>query len=117
MLDLFREIAKRRDRGETVAMATIISSKGSTPRGVGARIMVAADGSIAGTIGGGCGEHEVCLAALDVIRSGNPKMVHIELTQEVATNEGAACGGVMDVFVEPIAGKPAITPRVLAEGE
>ncbi|HEX2923366.1 MAG TPA: XdhC family protein [Chloroflexota bacterium] len=105
MLELFREIARRRDRGETVAMATIVSSKRSTPRGVGARIMVAADGSIAGTIGGGCGEHQVCLAALDVIRSGNPKMVRVELTNEVASNEGAACGGVMEVFVEPIVGR------------
>jgi xanthine/CO dehydrogenase XdhC/CoxF family maturation factor len=105
MLKLFLEIAKRRDRGETVAMATIVSKRGSTPRGVGARIMVAADGSIAGTIGGGCGEHLVCQSALGVIESGRPQMVHVELTEETASNEGAACGGTMDVFIEPILGR------------
>lgn len=100
MIELLLEIARRRARGETVALATIVGTRGSTPRELGAKMMVAADGTIAGTIGGGCGEHEVLLAALDVIRTGRPRRVVADLT--TGGEEGAICGGVMDVFVEPI---------------
>ena len=102
MIEVFQEIARRRSRGEVVALATIVSTRGSTPREPGAKMMVAADGSISGTIGGGCGEHEVWQAALETIRTGQPRIVHVDLTADVVSSEGAICGGVMDVFVEAI---------------
>ena len=81
-------------------MATIVGTRGSTPREFGARMMVAADGTISGTIGGGCGEHEVFLAALDVILTGLPRRVLTDLIS--GGDEGAVCGGIMDVFIEPV---------------
>lgn len=107
MLEVFREIARRRHRGETVALATIVASRGSTPREVGTRMMIAIDGATAGTIGGGYGEHQVCQIAPEVIRAGRPRIVHIEMTAEIAASEGAICGGVIDVLIEPI-GPPAV---------
>jgi xanthine dehydrogenase accessory factor len=102
MLEVFREIARRVAEGETVALATIVTAKGSTPRGIGSKMMIAADGSIVGTVGGGIGEHEVWRAAPDVIRTRVPRVVHVELTNDSAAREGAICGGTMDVFVEAI---------------
>jgi len=102
MLDLFREIARRQSLGETVAVATIVRASGSTPREVGAKMVVTQDGKVFGTIGGGYGEHKVWKAAAEVIRSGQPRLVRVELTVDVVTKEGAVCGGNLDIFVEPI---------------
>ncbi len=102
MLELFRQIARRRDLGEKVALATIVRAKGSTPRELGAKMAVTQDGTVLGTIGGGYGEHEVWKVAKEVLLVGEPRMVRVELTSEVVTNEGAVCGGIMDVFVEPV---------------
>jgi xanthine/CO dehydrogenase XdhC/CoxF family maturation factor len=107
MIEVFREIARRRPLGESVALATIVSTRGSTPRELGAKMVVAADGSIVGTIGGGCGEHEVWQAALEALRTGEPRMVLVDLTADVVSNEGAVCGGTMEVFVERLCHKPA----------
>ncbi len=90
-----------------MALATIIASWGSTPREVGAKMMISADGVITGTIGGGYGEHQVWQIAPEVIRAGRPRIVRVEMTAEIAASEGAICGGVIDVLVEPI-GPPAV---------
>ncbi|MBI2864817.1 MAG: XdhC family protein [Chloroflexi bacterium] len=103
MLDLYREIARRRAAGETVALATVIKVRGSTPREPGAKMVVTADGRIFGTIGGGCGEGEVRQAALEVISSRQPRMVHVDLTADTESVTGAICGGTMEVLVEPVA--------------
>lgn len=84
------------------AMATIIRTKGSTPRKAGARMLVYRDGRIVGTIGGGCGESEVRLQALNVIDSGKPDMHRVSLTADIAADEGMVCGGTMEVFIEPV---------------
>ncbi|MGI5836679.1 MAG: XdhC family protein [Chloroflexota bacterium] len=102
MLDLFREIDRRQNRGERVAVATIVRTTGSTPRELGAKMVVTQDGKVIGSIGGGYGEHEVWKAAAEVVKLGQPRLVHVELTSNVVTNEGAVCGGAMDIFVEPI---------------
>ncbi len=103
MLDIYREVARRRANGEIVALATVIKVRGSTPREPGAKMVVATDGRIFGTIGGGCGEAEVQRAALEVISSRQPRMVHVDLTADTESVTGAICGGTMEVFVEPIA--------------
>lgn len=102
MLELFLEIDRRRSRGERVAIATIIRAKGSTPRELGAKMVVTQEGTVVGTIGGGYGEHEVWKAAMEALKVGRPRVVHVELTSEASAKEGAVCGGTMDIFVEPI---------------
>ncbi len=84
-------------------LATVISTKGSTPRKVGARMLVDEDGVVVGTIGGGCGEGMVIEAAQSLLGGdppGAPRTVRIELTDDFTTWSPAVCGGVMDVFVE-----------------
>jgi xanthine dehydrogenase accessory factor len=84
-----------------VAVATIVRTRGSSPREVGARMLVHPDGATAGTVGGGCGEAEVWRAALEVIEDEQPRMVVVDLTNEIAMNSDGVCGGVLDIFVEP----------------
>ncbi len=99
--ELLFEIARLRAEGQTVALATISATRGSTPRKVGARMLVRPDGSIAGTIGGGCGEAEVYTVMLDVLRDGEPRLVTVDLTTDVEGDD-KICGGIMDVYVEAI---------------
>jgi len=85
----------------TVAVATIVRTRGSSPREVGARMLVRPDGATDGTVGGGCGEAEVWRAALEVIEDEQPRMVVVDLTNEIAMSSDGVCGGVLDIFVEP----------------
>jgi xanthine dehydrogenase accessory factor len=84
-----------------VAVATIVRTRGSSPREVGARMLVRPDGATDGTVGGGCGEAEVFRAALEVLEDDQPRMVVVDLTNEIAMNSDGVCGGVIDIFVEP----------------
>ena len=102
MIDIYREMARLIGEGQTVALATVIRVRGSTPREPGAKMVVTPDGSIIGTVGGGCGEAEVWQAALEVIRTGRPRVVRVDLTEDISSERGAICGGIMDVFVEPV---------------
>lgn len=88
--------------GRPVALATVVRVKGSTPRDVGSKMLVEADGEQMGTIGGGCGEAEVLEAAREVIETAIAKLVRVDLTDDVISWSPAVCGGVMDVFVELI---------------
>jgi xanthine dehydrogenase accessory factor len=83
------------------ALATIVKTKGSTPRKAGARMLIYRDGRTLGTIGGGCGESEVRLQALNIIDDGKARMRKVSLTADIAAAEGMACGGTMEVFIEP----------------
>lgn len=65
-------------------------------------MLIAADGDLLGTIGGGCGEAEVLLAAAEVLETGVPRLVRVELTDDYLSWSPAVCGGVMEVFVEPL---------------
>jgi xanthine dehydrogenase accessory factor len=84
-----------------VAVATIVRTRGSSPREVGARMLIRPDGATDGTVGGGCGEAEVWRAALEVMADAQPRMVEVNLTNEIAINTDGVCGGIMDIFVEP----------------
>jgi len=88
-------------RVRRAALATIVSARGSTPRRPGARMVIYPDGSFAGTIGGGCGEAEVRKAALDVIDTGRPKLITIDLAGTFGDEE-EVCGGRVEVFIEPL---------------
>lgn len=84
------------------ALATIVKTRGSTPRKAGARMLVYRDGRTLGTIGGGCGESEVRLEAFNVIDDESPRIHKVSLTADIAALEGMACGGAMEVFIEPV---------------
>ena len=99
---IYREIARALEQGEPLVLATVARTRGSTPRKVGAKMVVRKDGTFFGTIGGGCGEAEVWQAAMDVLEDGKPRIVTVDLT-EPTSGEDKICGGVMDVFVERIA--------------
>jgi len=83
------------------AVAIIVKTRGSTPRKAGARMLVYGDGRMLGTIGGGCGEAEVRLAALSVINDMIPRIKKVSLSADTAAAEGMVCGGTMEVFIEP----------------
>lgn len=87
--------------GETpVAVATIIRVRGSVPRELGAKMIIHPLGQHYGTIGGGCGEADVIRAGLDVIETGQPRVVEVDLTEDISMQSLGVCGGVMDVYVE-----------------
>lgn len=98
---LSRALLAAREAGRRCALATIVATKGSTPRKVGARMVVDPETGLVGTVGGGCGEAEVIQAAHRVLERGVPERVRVDLTDDLASWSPAVCGGVMDVFVEP----------------
>ena len=102
MNEVFQEVQKSLRDGQPVVLATVAATRGSTPRRAGARMIVRADGSFAGTIGGGCGEAEVLYEAMEAHKDGRPRLVRVDLTNPI-DGDDKICGGVMDVFVERIA--------------
>jgi xanthine dehydrogenase accessory factor len=88
------------------ALVTVVGAQGSTPQRPGARMLVLADGTIHGTIGGGCVEAEMARRARGAIENGRPFLTTYDLTPEQAGEEGLVCGGRMEVFVEPLEGTP-----------
>jgi len=99
--EVIQEIEKALTEGSPLVVATVAATRGSTPRKAGAKMAVRADGSFCGTIGGGCGEAEVWQEAMNVIETGRPKLVIVDLT-ESPEGEDKICGGIMEVFVERV---------------
>lgn len=99
--EVYEEIARAAEQNAPLVLATVARTRGSTPRKPGAKMIVRPDGSFAGTIGGGCGENEVREAAADVLRTGVPRVVQVDLTNPL-DGDDKICGGVMDIFVERI---------------
>jgi xanthine/CO dehydrogenase XdhC/CoxF family maturation factor len=102
MNEVFRELQTALDAGNAAVIATVAATRGSTPRRSGARMLVRRDGSSCGTIGGGCGEAEVIVAAMETHEDGRPRFVHVDLTNPL-DGDDKICGGVMDVFIERFA--------------
>lgn len=100
--EIYRTIARLRSESQTVALATVVATKGSAPRGPGAKMVVTADGRTFGTVGGGWPESEVQRTAIEAIGAGVPRVCRVEMTADIATEEGAICGGIMEVFIEPL---------------
>ena len=101
--EVYVEIARALEQGEPVVMATVARTRGSTPRKAGAKMIVRPDGSFFGTIGGGCGEAEVWQEAMETMSDGEPRVVVVDLTEPVE-GEDKICGGIMEVFIERVAG-------------
>ena len=86
---------------EPCALAVVVEKSGSTPVPTGAVMAVNALGGIVGTVGGGCGEHEIVKHALHVLRTGTARLIQLDMSNDVAEEEGMVCGGRMKVWIEP----------------
>ncbi|PYX27275.1 MAG: xanthine dehydrogenase [Acidobacteria bacterium] len=101
-MDLYEQIVELRREGRRGAVATIVNVRGSIPSFKTAKMLVRDDGSIVGTIGGGCVEADVWQAAREVMESEKPRTLHFDLNQDPKYDTGLVCGGTLEVFVEPI---------------
>ncbi len=93
-------------RGEPVALVTVVRANGSTPQRAGAKMLVFADGRTIGTIGGGCYESDAFWKAREALASGRPRLLHYDLNDDFAQENGLVCGGQMDVHIDPLEPTP-----------
>ena len=100
--DVFAAVVDALERGEAAALVTIVSTTGSTPQRIGAKMLVFADGRMVGTIGGGCYENDAFWKARETIANRTPQLVHYELSDDFAQETGLICGGQMDVYIDHI---------------
>jgi xanthine dehydrogenase accessory factor len=105
-MDIYDEIVRLRKLGQKCALATIVQVKGSIPSYESAKLLVREDGSIVGTVGGGCVEAEVWNAAREVIETERPRHLTFSLGQDAAYDNGLICGGQLNIFVEPVVPQP-----------
>src|SRR5437764_8444276 len=107
-MDLFEEIVHMRKAGLRGALATIVHTNGSIPSYESSRMLVREDGSIAGTIGGGCVEADVWAAAKEVLAKEMPRKMVFHLNNEASYDNGLICGGTVEIFIEPILPQPVV---------
>jgi xanthine/CO dehydrogenase XdhC/CoxF family maturation factor len=100
--DVYEALLEAVAAGRIVALATVVRTRGSVPRHAGSKMLIDPLHGLVGTIGGGCGEADVLDVAREVIAEGTPRIVRVELTDPITSWSPAVCGGVMEVFVEPI---------------
>lgn len=101
MRDILLDIERWQSRGEQIAIATVISLKGSAPRQPGAKLAVSEKGEISGSVSGGCVEPAVITAALKVIKTGRPQLLEFGISEADNIEKiGLACGGTIRVFIE-----------------
>jgi xanthine dehydrogenase accessory factor len=106
--EVLTELVKALERGEEVALVTIVAAQGSTPQRVGAKMLVYPDGRIAGTIGGGCYENDALGKAREALIARKPRLVKYDLTDDFAEESGLICGGQMTVYIEPVEAAPRL---------
>ena len=107
-MNIYEEIVKLQRVGRSGAVATIVNSRGSIPSFQSAKMLIRDDGSIAGTIGGGCVEAEVWQAAREVIASEKPRTLSFDLNQDPKYDTGLVCGGTLEIFIEPVLPVPLL---------
>ena len=99
--EIYQELVKELEAGRTTVLATVIETKGSTPRKSGSRMVVKADGSLFGTVGGGCGEAGVIQKARLSITDGQMRQELADLTEDISMETEAVCGGTFRVLIQP----------------
>jgi xanthine/CO dehydrogenase XdhC/CoxF family maturation factor len=102
MRDVLPEIVRWQENGEKVALATVVKAVGSSPRRMGAKMAISESGAMTGSVSGGCVEADVVLHALDVLETGEPRLIQYGISDEQAFDVGLACGGMIDVYIEPL---------------
>ena len=107
-MDIYEEVVRLRRLGQKCALATIVQVNGSIPSYESAKLLVREDGSMLGTIGGGCVEAEVWNVARDVMQTERPRHMNFSLGQDAAYDNGLICGGQLSVFVEPVVPQPRL---------
>ncbi len=105
-MDVYEEVVRLRRLGQKCALATIVEVNGSIPSYESAKLLVREDGSMVGTIGGGCVEAEVWNAAREVMETERARHMNFTLGQDAAYDNGLICGGQLSVFVEPVVPQP-----------
>lgn len=101
--DILATAAAWKAAGESVAIATVVETWGSSPRPAGSRLAMTASGRLAGSVSGGCIEGAVADAAKQAMASGVPQLLDFGVSDERAWEVGLSCGGKVKVFVEPLA--------------
>ncbi len=99
---MYRKIRDLLQAGQSVAVATVTASRGSTPREIGAKLLVVEAGHIVGTVGGGCGEAQVLWDAVRCLSEARPMMSIVDLTGEITEASPTNCGGIMEIFIDPL---------------
>jgi len=102
MRGVLPEIDRWQSEGKQVALATVVKVYGSAPRPLGSKMAISSAGEMSGSVSGGCVEGAVAQAALAVLEAGQPQLVEYGITDELAMNVGLACGGNIEVFIEPL---------------
>jgi xanthine dehydrogenase accessory factor len=100
MKDVLADIERWRERGEKVAIATVVATRRSAPRPLGSKFAISESGELAGSVSGGCVEGDVFIHAEEVLATGKPKLLSYGISDDEGWNVGLPCGGEIDVFVE-----------------
>jgi len=100
--EILEQAARWREAGKGVALATVVSTWGSSPRPLGSKLAVDSEGAFIGSVSGGCVEGAVVTEALEAIRDGKPRLLDFGVTNEQAWEVGLACGGKIEIFVERV---------------
>jgi len=102
MRDILTDLTRWRGEGKSIALATVIQTWGSSPRGVGSKMAMTLDGNVTGSVSGGCVENAVVEAGIQSLKTNRPQLLHFGIADETAWEVGLACGGSIDVFVKPL---------------
>jgi len=100
--EILPEVEAWREAGEMVVVATVVATRRSAPRPVGTSLAVSESGKMCGSVSGGCVETDVYENAMEVMRTGEPKLLSYGITDDLAWSVGLPCGGEIDVFVEAV---------------
>src|SRR6202049_2861381 len=109
--EILKQAARWREAGKGVALATVVSTWGSSPRPLGSKLAVDSEGAFIGSVSGGCVEGAVVTEALETIRDGKPRLLDFGVSNEQAWEVGLACGGKIEVFVERVERRGAFSVR------
>ena len=102
MKEILEDVERWRAEGKKVAIATVVATRRSAPRPVGAKLAISESGELCGSVSGGCVESDVYENAREVLATGTPKLLSYGIGDEEAWEVGLPCGGEIDVFVEPL---------------
>jgi xanthine/CO dehydrogenase XdhC/CoxF family maturation factor len=100
--EILPDVERWREGGEKVVVATVVATRRSAPRPVGTSLAVSESGKMCGSVSGGCVESDVYQNAMEVLESGEPRLLHYGITDDLAWSVGLPCGGEIDVFVERV---------------